>query len=86
VHGELVVVQLRERLAARVQIASLGERDQLLELGPERLRPWLGRPDALVLDQLLRHRPQHRPAVSRIAAQLAFLALVPHRRRSGREP
>ena len=37
VHGELVLRERRQRLAARVQVAALGERDQLLDLRLDRL-------------------------------------------------
>src|SRR5207244_4141624 len=49
VHGELVLGERRERLATRMQIAPLAERDQLLDLGLD--GPRLGRRglDALVL-------------------------------------
>ena len=53
VDDELVLAERRERLAAGMQVAALGERDQLLDLGLDRLRLRLGGLDPLVLDQLL---------------------------------
>src|SRR4051794_8502887 len=52
VDRELVLPQRGQRLAPRVQIAALGERDQLLDLGLDRLGLGLGRLDPLVLDDL----------------------------------
>ena len=53
VDGELVLGERRERLAAGVQIAALGERDQFLDLRADGLGLRLGGLDALVIDQLL---------------------------------
>ena len=53
VDGELVLAERRQRLPARVQVAALGERDQLLDLGLDRLGLGLGGLDPLVLDDLL---------------------------------
>jgi hypothetical protein len=46
-----------------MEIAALGERDQLLELGLEGLGLRLRSADALVLDQLLGHGPEQRLAM-----------------------
>src|SRR3712207_6127008 len=53
VDGELVLSQRAQRLAPRVQVAALGQRDELLDLGLDGLGLRLGRADALVLDDLL---------------------------------
>jgi hypothetical protein len=53
VHGELVLAKGAERLPAGVQVAALGQGDELLELGLDRLGLGLRRLDALVLDDLL---------------------------------
>src|SRR5262249_53343671 len=50
VDRELVLAEHRQRLATRVQVAALAERDQLLDLGLDRLGLGLGRLDPLVLD------------------------------------
>jgi hypothetical protein len=49
VHGELVLAERAERLPAGVQVAALGQGDELLELGLDRLGLGLGGLDALVL-------------------------------------
>ena len=79
VHGELVLAQRAERLAAGVQVAALGQRDQLLELGLDRLGLGLGGLDALVLDDLLAEVRQQRLAVRGAAAELVAGLLVAHR-------
>src|SRR6185437_10510247 len=81
VDRELVIVELREGQPAGVQVASLRQRDQLLEFWPQRLRLGLSGANPLVLDQLLRHGAKQRLSMSRIPAQLGSLALVPHRSR-----
>ena len=63
VDDELVVVQRRQRLAAGVQVAAFGERDQLLDLGLDRLGLGLAGLDPLVLDQLLGEVREQRLAV-----------------------
>src|SRR5947209_817430 len=75
VDGELVLPEGRERLPARVEVAALGERDQLLHLGLDRLGLRLRRLDALVLDDLLAEVGEQRLAVRRVAAELAPLLL-----------
>src|SRR4051812_15177488 len=49
VDRELVLPELAQRLTARVQVALLGQRDELLHLGLDGLGLRLGRLDALVL-------------------------------------
>src|SRR3954453_22712316 len=68
VDGELVLAQGRQGLPARVQVAALGQRDELLDLGLDRLGLRLGGPDALVLDDLLAEVRQQRLAMRRVAA------------------
>ena len=48
VDDELVLPERRQSLPAGVQVAALGERDQLLDLGLDRLGLRLGRLDPLV--------------------------------------
>src|SRR3954449_2268828 len=78
VDDELVLPQRRERLPARVQVAALGQRDQLLDLGLDRLGLGLGGLDALVVDDLFAEISQERLAVRGAARQLVALALVAH--------
>ncbi len=78
VDRELVLRERRERLAAGVQVAALGERDQLLDLRLDGLRLRLGRLDPLVLDQLLGQVHQQRLAVGAVAAELVAGLLVAH--------
>jgi len=63
-HRELVLRKRRERLAASVQVAALGQRNQLLDLGLDRLRLRLRCFDPLVLDDLLAEVHQQGLAVS----------------------
>src|SRR5215212_9598426 len=79
VDHELVLAELGQRLAAGVQVAAPRERDQLLDLGLDRLRLRDGRLDPLVLDQLLREVREQRLAVRRVARELVPVALVAHR-------
>src|SRR5579862_8059395 len=81
---ERVLAERRERLAASVEVAALGERDQLLDLGLDRLGLRLGRLDPLVLDDLLREVGEQRAAMIRVAAELVALFLVAHRDQSSR--
>src|SRR5439155_9180030 len=78
VHRELVLRERRERLAARVQIAALGQRDQLLDLRLDRLRLGLRGPHALVLDDLLAQVHEQRLAMGAVAAELVPVLLVSH--------
>src|SRR3954453_4437083 len=84
VHGELVLAQDRQGLTARVQVALLGERDELLDLGLDGLGLGLGRLDALVLDDLLAEVGQQRLAVGAVAAALVSGLLMAHGRRAPR--
>jgi hypothetical protein len=59
------------RQAAVRQPAALGQRDQLLDVGPQLLRLGRGGLDLLVLDQRRGHVAQQRGAVARLALQLA---------------
>jgi hypothetical protein len=81
VHDELVVVQGRQRLAAGMQVAALGERDQLLDLGLDRLGLRLAGLDPLVLDQLLGEVGEQGLAMRRVAAELVPLPAVAQRSR-----
>ena len=63
VDHELVLPEARQRLAAGVQVAALGQRDELLDLRLDRLGLGLGGLDALVLDDLLAEVGQQRLAV-----------------------
>src|SRR4051812_12326394 len=76
VDGELVLAERRERLAARVEITALGERDQLLDLWLDGLGLGLRRLDALVLDDLLAEVGQQRLAMRGVARELAALLVV----------
>ena len=60
----------RRAPAARVQVAALGERDQLLDLRLHRLGLRLAGLDPLVLDHLAAEVPQQRAAVRRVPAEL----------------
>ena len=70
VDGELVLAERRQRLAPGVQVAALGERDQLLDLGLDGLGLGLGRLDPLVLDDLLAEVAQQRLAVRGVRESL----------------
>ena len=63
VDGELVLPQRAERLPAGVEVAALGQRDQLLDLGLDGLGLRLGGLDPLVLDDLLAEVRQQRLAM-----------------------
>src|SRR5215218_1349219 len=80
VHDELVLPERRERLAAGMQIAALGQRDELLELRLDRLGLRLGRLDPLMLDDLLAEVHEQRLAMRRVAAELVACLLVAHER------
>src|SRR4029077_12670406 len=80
VHGELVLRERRERLAARVQVTALGERDQFLDLRLDCLGLRLRRLDPLVLDDLLAQVHEQRLAMRAVAAELVFGLLMSHRR------
>src|SRR5580698_3392057 len=77
-HGE--VAHLRDRLAARMQVAALAERDQLLDDRTQILRLGQRRGDLLVLDQRRAQVRQHRFAMIRAAAELAVGLGVTHGR------
>src|SRR3954451_20318004 len=79
VDGELVLPEGRQRLAPRVQVAALGQRDQLLDLGLDGLGLRLAGLDPLVLDQLAREVAQERLAMGGITAELVSLLAVAHR-------
>src|SRR5205085_12007078 len=61
-----------------MQITPLGQGDQLLELGLDRLGLGLGGPDPLVRDDLLGQVHQQRLAVRRVTRQLISVPLVAH--------
>src|SRR5205807_5215551 len=82
VDRELVLTECRQRLPAGVEIALLGQRDQLLDLGLDRLGLRLTGPNALVVDDLLDQVHQQRLAVRGASTELITLALVTH----GRDP
>src|SRR5205823_12698599 len=89
VDHEAVLTELRERLAASVEVAALGKRDQLLDLRLDGLGLRLARLYPLVLDHLAGEVSQERPAMRRVAAQLVPLLAVAHGRRlfvAEREP
>src|SRR5580693_10647124 len=77
-HGE--VAHLRDRLAARMQVAALAERDELLDDRAQILRLRQRRRDLLVLDQRRAQVRQHRFAMIRAAAELAVSLGVTHGR------
>src|SRR5580700_12229533 len=77
-HGE--IAHLRDRLAARVQVAALAERDQLFDDRAQILRLGQRRRDLLVLDQRSAQVRQHRFAMIRAAAELAVGLGVTHGR------
>jgi hypothetical protein len=78
VDRELVLPQRAERLTAGVQVAALGQRDQLLDLGLDRLGLRLRALDPLVLDDLLAEVGQQRLAMGGVAAELVARLLVAH--------
>ena len=59
----VIVAHLRHGEAARVQVAALAERDQLLDHRTQVLRLGQGGDDLLVLDQGCRHVGEHGLAV-----------------------
>src|SRR5262245_29692924 len=79
VDDELVVVEGGQRLAPGVQVAPLGESDQLLDLGLDRLCLRLAGFDPLVLDQLLGEVREERAPMCGVAAELVSLLAMPHR-------
>ena len=70
VDGELVLAERAQRLAPGVQVTALGERDELLDLGLDRLGLRLGGLDALVLDDLLAEVGQQRLPVRGVRESL----------------
>src|SRR5947209_19807680 len=73
------IAHLRDRLAARMQVAALAERDQLLDDGPQVLGLWQCGDDLLMLDQCLRHVGEHRLTVLGGAVEAALRASMIHR-------
>jgi hypothetical protein len=63
-----------------MQVASLGQRDQFLDVRLDRLGLGLRRFDPLVLDDLLAQVHQQRLAVRAVAAELVSFTLVSHER------
>ena len=61
-----------------MQVAALGERDELLHDRPKLLRLRQRGDDLLVLDQRRRHVGEHRRAMARGAVQLAARFAVAH--------
>src|ERR1700733_3517002 len=61
-----------------MEITPLRERNQLLELGLDRLGLGLGGPDPLVRDDFLGQVHQQRLAVRRVTTQLISVPLVAH--------
>jgi len=72
------VLDLRDRLTARMQIAALAEGDQLFHDGPQVLRLRQRRGDLLVLDEGLRHVGEHRLAMLMRAVETTLRATVIH--------
>src|SRR6476620_8617498 len=70
VHGELVLAERAEGLAAGMQVAAPRKRDQLLDLGLDRLGLGLGGLDPLMLDDLLAEVREQRLAVRCVAGEL----------------
>src|SRR6516162_355401 len=77
-HGD--VAHLRDRLAARVQVATLAERDQFLDDRPQVLRLRQRGHDLLVLDERRRHVGEHGAAMLAGAIELAMGVSVTHAR------
>src|SRR2546430_791410 len=75
----IVSARSSSRVRAGVQVAALGQRDQLLDLGLDGLGLRLGRLDALVLDDLLAEVGQQGLPMGRVPGELAALLLVAHR-------
>src|SRR5690606_40722396 len=78
VNQKLVLAELGERLPARVQIAALAERDQLLEMRLDSLRLGIGDADALVVDDLTAEVAHQRLAMRSRARELSLLLCVAH--------
>src|SRR5262245_57339895 len=77
-HGD--VAHLRDRLAARVQVAALAERDQFLDDRTQVLRLRQRGHDLLVLDERRRHVGEHGAAMLAGAVELAMGVSVTHAR------
>src|SRR5262245_23252934 len=77
-HGH--VAHLRDRLAARVQVATLAERDQFLDDRPQVLRLRQRGDDLLMLDERRRHVGEHGAAMLAGAVELAMGVSVTHAR------
>ena len=75
----VVVHQARLREAAIRQAAMLGERDQLLDVGPKLLRLGDGGGDLFVLDERGRHVAEQGRAVARGALKLTAANTMAHR-------
>jgi hypothetical protein len=67
----IIVADLRDRLAAGMQIAALAERDELFDDRTNFLGLRQGGHDLLMFDERSRHVGEHRLAVARGAVQLA---------------
>src|SRR6185295_9243384 len=79
------VAQLRGRLTARVQVAALGQRDQLLDDRAQVLRLRQRRDDLLVLDQRGSEMLEQRVALVGAPVELAVSIAVTHVRTPFRE-
>src|SRR5262249_23744209 len=77
-HGH--VAHLRDRLAARMQIAALAECDQFLDDRPQVLRLRQRGHDLLVLDERRRHVGEHGAAMLAGAVELAMGITLTHPR------
>src|SRR6185437_12314117 len=73
-----LVANLRDRLAAGMQVTALGERDQLLDDRPQFLGLGQRGHDLLVLDQRRRHVGEHRLAVAGSPVELTVGVTVAH--------
>src|SRR5690242_2495830 len=78
VHDELVLAERGQRLPARVEVAPLGERDQLLDLRLDHLGLGLAGAHPLVLDHLATEVLDQRLAVTCVPRQLVALLLMSH--------
>src|SRR4051794_2644400 len=76
-HGD--VADLRDRLAAGVQVAALAQRDELLHHRAKLLGLGQRGGDLLMLDQRRAHIAEHRLAMLRRAVELAVNLAVTHR-------
>src|SRR4029079_3589620 len=74
-----LAADLGDRQAARMQVAALAERDQLLDDRPQILRLRQCRDDLLVLDKRRREVREHRLAVANAAAEPATGKSMAHR-------